>query len=554
MRRKRLLADFFAGLSVASILLPEAVAYAAIAHLSIQQALVAVIVGLSSYALLGGSSFAIVAPTSSAAALMAAVMLSLHTPDAATAENLGSALVIWTGLILLLFAKARLGKLSAFISRPVLHGFAFALAMTIIIKQLPILCGVERHTDNLLEILHTVISAIPQGSLWSIAIGLGALLLLTFCKLWPWLPASFLVLLVSMLFSAHTNLAEHQVALLGQIPLSLPQPRLPQLSLNKWLELAELACGLMVIIVAESWGSIRSIALGHGQSVAPNRELFALGVGNLLSGCLQGLPVGAGFSASVANEHAGAQSKWAGACAAMILLGTMLFAQDWIAYIPTPVVAAIVINALLHALNPQPIFKLWRQPQDQFLAIAASAAVLLFGVLHGMLIAVGLSLALAIRAFSQPLVKELGELEHTRDYVDRENHQGALTHKHILILRPEEPLFFASVEGIFAAIQTKLAATRATKILILSLEESAKLDSTATEALIEYANVLQQQNIILLLARVKDPINELLEDIAAAQFQDKLFWSVHDAVVAAEQMLQPESAKLVNLEVDCSCR
>lgn len=141
-RNGLLLADIVAGLSVASILLPEAVAYAAIAHLTIQHAITAVLVGLICYAWLGGSQFAIVAPTSSAAALMAAVVLSLHPIDSDMAASFSFALVILTGIGLLVFAKAGLGRLSAFVSRPVLHGFSFALALTIIIKQLPIILGV----------------------------------------------------------------------------------------------------------------------------------------------------------------------------------------------------------------------------------------------------------------------------------------------------------------------------------------------------------------------------------------------------------------------------
>ena len=136
-----MLADVVAGLSVAFILLPEAVAYAAIAHLTIQSAITAALIGLGVYALLGDSPYAIVAPTSSAAALLAAVVLSMRPTDAETIISLGAALVILTGMGLLILSKAKLGRLSAFVSRPVLHGFSFALAITIISKQLPVLLG-----------------------------------------------------------------------------------------------------------------------------------------------------------------------------------------------------------------------------------------------------------------------------------------------------------------------------------------------------------------------------------------------------------------------------
>jgi MFS superfamily sulfate permease-like transporter len=518
-----LLADVVAGLSVASILLPEAVAYAAIAHLTIQHAITAVLVGLLCYAWLGGSQFAIVAPTSSAAALMAAVVLSLHPGDDIAAGYLGFALVILTGIGLLVFAKAGLGRLSAFVSRPVLHGFSFALALTIIIKQLPILLGVPIHAPDPFQLLLALAQHAHEVSVWSLMVGGCALVLLKLLKRWPTVPGAFVVLVLGIGLSHSVALANFHVAIVGAVHIRPPALLLPQLPLEKWLQLAELACGLLVIIVAESWGSIRSLSLNHAGTVEANRELWALGTANLVSGLLQGMPVGAGFSASTANEQAGAQSKRAGLCAALLLLLMVICGQGWIAKIPEPIVAAAVINALSHALNPASLVHLWRMNRDQYLALEAIVAVLAFGVLHGMLIGVGLSLAAAIRSFSQPLVRELAQLGNSRDYVDKLAHPNALPLAGLLILRPEEPLFFASVEGILAEMQGRLRLCNQANVLIISLEESADLDSTAAECLIEFAHALKRQDKVLLLARVKDPIRLLLLKLAGSIFRTRCF-------------------------------
>lgn len=541
-----LAADAVAGLSVAFILLPEAVAYAAIAHLTIQAAITAALAGLLCYAWLGDSHFAIVAPTSSAAALLAAVVLSLHPVDVNAATGLGIALVILTGVGLLAFAKAGLGRLSAFVSRPVLHGFSFALALTIIIKQLPIMLGIKVHTPDPFQIIIELIHQADEWGIWSAAIGCSALILLTVLKRWPTVPGAFVVLVLGICLSNALNLADFNVAIVGAVSIKPPGISVPQLPLEKWLQLAELACGLLVIIVAESWGSIRSLSLMHNNVVEPNRELFALGTANLVSGLLQGMPVGAGFSVSSANEQAGAQSKLSGIIAALVLLLMVIFGQSWIGHIPEPIVAAAVINALSHALSPKALLHLWRMDRDQYLALAAVVAVLAFGVLHGMLIAVGLSLASAMRSFSQTLVRELAELGNSRDYVDRENHPKAKEQPHLLILRPEEPLFFASVEGILTEVQRRLKSRSDVHVLIISLEQSANLDSTAAECLIELADDLKRQHKLLLLARVKDPINQLLLHLAKEQFQGKLFWSVDDAVVDAQKnaTLNPSNSVL----------
>ncbi|MGZ4955998.1 MAG: SulP family inorganic anion transporter, partial [Methylobacter sp.] len=471
--RQSLAADAVAGLSVAFILLPQAVAYAAIAHLTIQSAITATLLGLICYAWLGGSHFAIVSPTSSSAALLAAVVISMHPIDRNAAAALGIALVILTGVVLLVLAKAGLGRLSAFISRPVLHGFSFALAITIISKQLPIIFGIKVHANDPFRIIVELFNQFNEWAPWSAAIGFSALVLLWILKRWHAVPGAFVILVLGICLSSTVSLADFNVAVVGPLQLKSPGLSLPQLPMEKWVQLGELACGLLVIIVAESWTSVRSLSLIHSNVVEPNRELLALGTANLVSGLFQGMPVGAGFSVSSANEEAGAQSKLAGVIAALVLLLMVVFGQAWIGLIPEPIVAAAIINALSQALSPKSLIYLWKMDRDQYLALAAIVAVLAFGVLHGMLIAVGLSLAAAIRSFSQPLVRELAELGNSRDYVDRESHPKAQTQANLLILRPEEPLFFASVEGILAEVQQRLKSRDDVQILILSLEESA---------------------------------------------------------------------------------
>ncbi len=363
------------------------------------------------------------------------------------------------------------------------------------------------------------------------------MLLLGILKQWRNIPAAFVILLLGIYLGYHFNLGDYGISMVGSVTFNIPGLSVPQLTMDHWLQLGELSLGVLVILVAESWGSIRSLALLHGNSIEPNRELFALGAANVLSGLLQGMPVAAGFSASSANEDSGAKTKFAGVFAAFVLLLMIIFGQAWIGHIPEPVVAAAVINALSHALSPKPLIALWRMNRDQYIALAAVIAVLVFGVLHGMLIAIALSIASAIHAFTQPLVRELAELDDSGDFVDLQNHPNAHTCPGALILRPEEPLFFASVEGILAELQQRLITRDHIKILVISLEETSNLDSTAAESLIEFSDQLSRQQKILLLARVKDPISQLLIKLAPEKFEGKLFWSVNDAVKNATESL-----------------
>jgi len=196
-----------------------------------------------------------------------------------------------------------------------------------------------------------------------------------------------------------------------------------------------------------------------------------------------------------------------------------------------------VISALLHALHPRPLLALWRMNRDRLLLLGAIAAVLLLGVLHGMLAAIALSLLAALKRFSQPVVHELGELGQTRNYVVINNGNGAQAAPGLLVLRPEEPLFFASAERVEAEVLALVAQRPDLYCVILSLEESSDLDSTAVECLQELAQRLRETGQILVLSRVKEQVRDLLQawDPQGLGTPERMFWSVADAVQASRR-------------------
>jgi MFS superfamily sulfate permease-like transporter len=312
---------------------------------------------------------------------------------------------------------------------------------------------------------------------------------------------------------------------------------LPQLSLPDWLRAGELAFGLVMLVFAESWGSMRTLALARGDSLNANRELMVLGICNLGAGLLQGMVVGAGFSATSANADAGATGRRASMFALLAMLLAIGLALPALQRLPRPVLAIAVINALWHALSLRPLITLWQMGRDRWLLLCAVLAVLLLGVLDGMLAAIGLSVLAAMHRFSQPVLHELGELGNSRNYVHLQVQQGAAAKPGLLILRPEEPLFFASAERVTAEVLRQAMALDAVHTVILSLEESADLDSTAVDCLMELRNSLQAQGKALLLARAKTTVRALLQRVApdGLGHDKQLFWSVADAVEAAQR-------------------
>ena len=338
-------------------------------------------------------------------------------------------------------------------------------------------------------------------------------------------------------FSYTIDLEGRGVALAGRIDIVPFAPSIPHLEWHVWSQLAQVALPLFLIVFSESWGAMRTLALRHGDTLEANRELVALGVSNIASGLIRGMPVGAGFSGSSANESAGAVSRLAGLCAAIVMVAAIAVAGEQIARVPEPVLAAVVISALLHSLDPGPLVRLWRLNKDQYVAAAAAVGVMILGVVDGMLLAVALSIAATLQRMSSPTLATLGELHETRNFVDVSYMPEAKTYPHILILRPSEPLFFANAETTLSRVVT-LATSGGARVAILSLEDSDSLDSTALDALIECEQSLTRAGRTLVLARVKQDILETLGRMGpdGVSLRSRSYFSVADAFDRARQV------------------
>lgn len=503
------LADLVAGVSMAGLLLPEAVAYSGIAGMPPQAGVLGLFAGLLVYGLIGKSRFAIVSATSSSAAVLGAATLAIAGPDAALRTALAAGLVLATGAAFVLAGAARLGSICNFISKPVLRGFSFGLAIAIVVKQLPKMTGVHPQGSVLPTFAYQLFSALPHWNWLGVAFGLAALLALKALSSFRKLPGALFVIAAGIALGHWLDIKSRGVDLVGPIALSLTMPALPDLSRGQWLGLGELSLALVVLLFAESYGAIRSMAIKHGDGTSPNRDLLAFGGANVLSGLFHGMPVGAGYSATSANEAAGAMSgKAAWVAAAVVLLLVVIF-LPLIELTPEPVLAAVVVHAVSHTLTLgafRPYFE-WRR--DRVVVVSAALAVVLLGVLDGLLAGIAISLAMTLRGLSEPRVSELGRLGNGHDFLSCDAHPDVRRVAGVLVLRPEAPLFFANAERMLTEARERIAASRP-RSLVLSLEETPDLDGTSVEALVDFAAELARGNVTLVLARLKDPVLALL--------------------------------------------
>ncbi|WP_259740113.1 SulP family inorganic anion transporter [Pseudomonas brassicacearum] len=496
--------DLLAGLSIAGLLLPEAVAYSSIAALAPQAGVIALFAGLLCYGLFGTSRFAIVSATSSSAAVLAAATATLANGDPQLRASLAIGLVLVTGAFFLLAGLFRLGSVTSFIAKPVLRGFAFGLALTIILKQFASVVGVHLSNGNPIRFLPQLLEQLPQWNWVAVSVAAVALALLWLFGRLRRLPGGLLVVVIGIAAGQWLNLPAYGVRMIGVIDLGLEIPKLPVLPFADWLRLGELGFAMVMILYAESYGSISSFALKHSDRVSSNRDLLALGASNLVSGLFHGMPAGAGYSATSANEAAGATSRLAGGVAALVVLIIVLTVLPYIALTPEPILAAIVMHALGRGLSLQPLGRYFVWQRDRLLVICAVAAVLVLGVLDGLLVAVAISVLLMLKQMSAADIQILGHIGTGHDFVDMQRHPLAKAVPGMLIVRPGEALFFANAERILGgALHLIRHSETPIHTVILSLEESPNLDGSSIEALQEFFLRVRNEGKRLVLARLK---------------------------------------------------
>ena len=433
--------------------------------------------------------------------------------------------------LFLLRRALRIASLTSFISRSVLHGFGLGLAITISIRQLPALLGVASHGATPWETLISLIGDARDIHLPSVALGAIALIILGVSKRLKFASAGLILIVAATLLMRLGSASHFGIATAGALNFHLRVPQLPAIEPRDWLRLAQFAFPIAIVLLAESWATIRSLASIRGDPIVSEREIAALGLANLASGILRGLPVGAGFSIGNANAQAGTTSRIGALFGAAGVAILVVAVPNWIALIPQPLLAAIVISALSHALSPKPIIELFHLKRDQWPALAAVVGVLALGITNGLLVAVALSLMGLLRRLADPSLSELGRVRG-HDFVDLATHSDAKAIPGILIIRPDAPLFFGNADLVLGEV-AKRANSEQSRTIVLSLEESDDLDSSALEVLVEFKRAIEAQSRSLILARVHDRARGVLERGGLTELAATSTFSVDDAVRAA---------------------
>jgi SulP family sulfate permease len=431
-----------------------------------------------------------------------------------------AALAILAGLISILAGFLKLGRIAQFFSESVMVGFITGLALTVMVKQLPKILGIEGGSGNFWERLYDVIIHLPETHLATLITGVLCLVLLIVLEhFFHKIPAALVALIFGIAISIIFGLEARGVEIVGEIPAGLAPPQWPAIGWQNWLLLIPGALGLALVNFAEAIGPARNFAAAHKYKMDANQEMIGLGTANFGAGLFQGFPIGSSLSKSAANDRAGAHSQMSGIIAAAVTIVVALFFTQFFYALPEAALGAIVIVAVSGMVKVAKMKHLYGVRRSDFiLALVALLAVLTFETLEALLIAVIVSLIALVLRVSQPRLAVLGRAPNSLQLSDIHRHPENKTIPGLLIVRPENGFFFANAAGIHEAIITEMtSSTEPVKAVLLDLGATTDLDVPSADMLAELGEELQSRDVRFMLMRVINPVRQMLKQAGAME-------------------------------------
>lgn len=507
--------DVFAGLVLTAVLIPVGMGYAVASGVPAIHGLYATIVPLVVYALFGPSRIMVLGPDSTLAAVIAATVLPLAAGSVGRAVALAGALALLTGAFQALIGIARLGRLADLFSKPIRIGFLNAIALTVLLGQLPALLGAEVDARTLFERVAGLAQAAAAGEVDPLALAVGGGVLVTVLALRRWRPGWPGVLLAvagATLASAALGLSARGLEVLGPLPPGLPAPGIPWIGPADLAGLLPGAVAIALLSFADTSVLSRSLAARSGERVDPNREMLALGAANLATGLFQGFPISSSASRTPVAEAAGSRTQLTGLVGAATIVALLVLAPGLLRDLPQAALAAVVITACLSFADVRGMLALWRLRRVEFvLSMASFLGVALVGVIEGIGLAIALSMAVLVWKAWHPYRATLVRVDGRKGYHDASRHPEGRAVPGLVIFRWDAPLFFANAELFRTEVLGALARAGAgTRMLLVAAEAITDVDVTAADVLVELDRELQRRGVELHFAGLKGPVKDRL--------------------------------------------
>lgn len=545
--RDTLTNDLVAAVIVTIMLIPQSLAYALLAGLPPEMGLYASMLPIVLYAIFGTSRALAVGPVAVVSLLTVAAVSKIAVPG--TSEYIAAAITLafLSGLILLTFGLFRLGFLANFLSHPVIAGFITATGIIIAASQLQNILGIDAHGHTLPDLIASLAQNASNVNWITAAIGVLATAFLFWVRkgLLPLLaglgvaprvagiiakagPVAAIV--VTTLGVWFFDLSARGVQVVGDVPKGLPSLTLPSFSVDMWSNLITAAVLISVIGFVESVSVAQTLAAKRRQRIDPDQELIGLGAANLGASLTGGFPVTGGFSRSVVNYDAGADTPAAGAYTAIGLAGASLFLTPLIFHLPKATLAATIIVAVLSLVDFSILKKTWRHSKADFAAVATTMAItLLMGVELGVTAGVSISILIHLYKTSRPHMAIVGQVPKTEHYRNVLRHD-VLIDPTILTIRVDESLYFANTRFLEDRIYDEVAKQPELQHVVLMCSAVNTIDMSALESLEAINARLAVGEVTFHFSEVKGPV---MDQLKAAGFLEKLsgeiFLSQHNA-------------------------
>ncbi|MBD9529426.1 SulP family inorganic anion transporter [Paracoccus sp. PAR01] len=549
-----LTSDVSAGLAIAAVGIPSAIAYPAIAGLPPETGIYASIGSVIGYALLGPSRRLIVGPDAATMAVMAAVLATVlqQMPGLSQADLVGAASLLSIGVGLICFAASalKLGNIASLLSRPILAGFFIGVAISIIIGQIGRVTGLKIESDGLVGPLTELIQKAHSIHWPSLLLALIMFAILQFVRMRPvGIPGPVIVVALSGLLSAIFNFEAKGIRIVGNLPTGLPSIGFP---VHSGLPFDDLMLGAAAIFVVSFGAGIitaRSFAARTGEDVDPNAELRGFGAANIVSGLLGGFAVTSSDSRTAVNLSVGGKTQLAGLAAAIVLAIAVAFFASYLRILPIPALGAILIAAALSVIDLDGLRQIWRISRVEFgFALIAMAGAISFGVLQGVVVAIIATFVYVILKEIQPRVALLGQIPGRLGFYKLHRSADVQPVAGLLICFVQGNLLFFNTDHVDGQLREIIAEHAPdTRWLIIDASAITQIDSTAIAMLEDMHRDLEGLGIRMGLSEVQSSVWTLLERCRfSSRLGPAMIFDDLDDALRAFRAAAPEAADARN--------
>ena len=533
--------DFFAGITIGVMLIPQGIAYALIAGLPPIYGLYTAMIPQIVYAFLGTSRQLAIGPAAMDSLIVLSGVSVLATIGSENFIALAILLAFMVGFFQVVFGFFRLGFLVNFLSKPVISGFTSGSAIIIAMNQIGNLLGIDVDRTNLFhELVINVFEQFNNFHWQSLVLGSTAIgILLLIKKYFKKIPASLVVVIFGIIIVYLLKLNQKGVSILGEIPTGLPKFIIPSFDIELIQDLSGLALTLALIGFMEAISIAKSIEIKHNNyKVKPNKELIAIGFSNIVGSFFQTYPATGGFARTAVNDQAGAKTPLSSLIAALIIAISLLFLTPAFYYLPKAVLAAIIIVAAYGLLDFSMPKKLLSFNLRDLIILNVTLFVTIFiGIKEGILFGVILSLVMLIYKSTKPHIAILGNVPGTSFYRNIKRFKNLSINTEILIIRFDAQLHFANTTYFKDKLQ-EFAKKKgdSLKLIIIDGESLNALDSSAIYALDEIHDYFTRLEVIVAFTGLKGPVRDTLGNSGLIKKikYDHCFMGIQEAIESYE--------------------